>query len=118
MAHLVQQSATSVDAYTQLAFIFFLETALPFISLFTNNVVNDPNIDCYDSCGLYVLVVFANYYYPALILYGFPFLFMGIYSLFGVGGGIVKWQITIGTRYLGLLYRVWGVLIGIYFVLV
>ena len=38
---------------------------------------------------------------------------MGIYSLFGVGGSIVKWQVTIGTRYLGVLYRIWGVLVGL-----
>ena len=116
MVHLVQQqSATGVDAYTQLAFIFFANTALPFLSFFTNFYDYD-NDNCYDSCGLATGLVFLNYYFPALILYGFPFLFMGIYSVFGVGGGLVKWQILIGTRYLGLLYRAWGVFIGIFFV--
>ena len=110
MAHLVQKSsATGIDAYTELAFVFFLNTLLPFISLFTTNVADS---DCYDYCGLSVLVGLYYYYIPALIVYGFPFAYMGEYSLFGSGADTLKWWITKGARYGGFLYRVYGVIFG------
>ena len=57
-----------------------------------------------------------TYWYISLWIWGWPFLFMGIYSLFGQWkwvGWLVKFQILYSTRYLGLLWHILGALYGV-----
>ena len=100
---------TGVDAYTYLAGIFFLNTLIPYATLFTN-ALNFSDYDCYDSCSLYYLIVWLPFYVPSLIIFGFPFLGMGLYSLFGRSmgfkGSLLKFMILYTTRYFGLIWHV------------
>ena len=98
----------------------FLNTVVPFASVFTasSGAIND---NCYDSCGLVFVWLLLTYWYVSLFIWGFPFLCMGLYSIFGRGlgfqGHLIKFQILYSTRYLGLTWHILGTIIAMIYAL-
>ena len=101
-----------------MALVMFLNTVVPWASLFTS-VTGAYNTDCYDSCGITIVAILFTYWYVSLLIWGFPFFCMGMYSIFGRGmglkGNLIKFQILYSTRYLGLLWHILGSVLGIYY---
>ena len=98
----------------------FLNTVVPFASLFTAST-GAYNEDCYDSCGITIAAILFSYWYVSLLIWGFPFFCMGMYSIFGRGlgfqGSLIKFQILYSTRYLGLMWHILGTLLAISYAL-
>ena len=103
-----------------MALVMFLNTVVPWASLFTS-VTGAYNTDCYDSCGITIAAILFTYWYVSLLIWGFPFFCMGMYSIFGRGmglkGHLLKFLILYGTRYLGLLWHILGSIVGIFLIL-
>ena len=93
----------------QLAGTIAFNTGLPFLMYLTNRI-DDDNTGCYDSCYLWLAIYFMIFEFPSILVFGVPFLAMGLYSLIGrsigMRGSIVKFFIVYYARYLGLAYHV------------
>ena len=99
--------------------VMFLNTVVPWLSLFTSATTSVSTGDCYDSCGVTIHIILFTYWYISLVIWGFPFFCMGLYSIFGramgLKGNLIKFQILYSTRYLGLLWHILGSLLGLEF---
>ena len=96
--------------------IFFLNTAVPWVQIYTNKYANGYNDGCYDSCGLYVLVALYAYWVPSLLIWGIPFNSMVLYSIIGrplgFKGHLLKLMIQYTTRYVGLMWHICSQLVS------
>ena len=106
---LVQQSDPGFVAYNQLAGIFLLNLLVPWVQVYSNRW-RIYETDCYDSCGLTMIILMYVFWIPALIIWGTPLATMGLYSIFGrrlgFKGHLVKFLILYATRYTGLLWHI------------
>ena len=91
---------------------------MPLIVLFTNRTSELEG--CYESCGLYAVVIFYIYEIPSGIFWGVPMWSMMFYSLIGrrigLKGSLLKFMILYTTRYGGLLWHIVSQLIGVWLV--
>ena len=87
----------------------------------TNRYVNTNEFDCYDSCGLYLLISLYGFWLPSLIIWGVPFFSMSLYSTIGrplgFKGHYLKFMILYSTRFLGLMWHIFSQLFGVLMVI-
>ena len=109
----VVQSDSGVAGYNKLAAIFFLNTLVPWIQIFTNREYLEA--DC-PTCILELLIFLATFWIPSLIFWGIPLLSMGLYALIGrnigLEGSLLKFMILYTARFGGLLWHIVSQAIG------
>ena len=104
-----------------LAAIFWLNTAIPWVHVFTNKIIHGDTEWCYDSCGLYLIFILYSFWVPSLLIWGVPFGSMVLYSIIGrplgFKGHLLTFMIQYSTRYGGLMWHIVSQLVSLVFFL-